>query len=120
LWGDAPRATEHKTESVADMIPAHRLKAAPADLTCACRAQLLAECFYPLRIDGRFDEELHSASRLVGHGMTYLTRACCLPQQTVAVGYTLLVTWPQFYRGRHVQHTWYAYLDDQTEAVKAV
>lgn len=37
-----------------------------------------------------------------------------------ADGYTMLVTWPEFSGGRHVQETWYAHLGDQTEAVKAV
>lgn len=43
-----------------------------------------------------------------------------MPQQTAAIGYAVLVTWPEFQRRRHVQHTWYAYHGDQTEAVKAV
>lgn len=32
----------------------------------------------------------------------------------------MLVTWPEFSNGRHVQETWYAHLSDQTEAVRAV
>lgn len=38
----------------------------------------------------------------------------------MADGYTILVTWPEFRGGLHVQDTWYAYIPDQADAVKAV
>lgn len=37
-----------------------------------------------------------------------------------AAGYAVLVTWPEFRGGKHVQEVWYAHHGDQLEAVKAV
>lgn len=40
--------------------------------------------------------------------------------QHPAIGYSVLVTWPEVQDGKHRQDVWYAYLSDQAEAVRAV
>ncbi|MBJ7401895.1 MAG: hypothetical protein JHD07_00705 [Bradyrhizobium sp.] len=38
----------------------------------------------------------------------------------IAVGYTILVTWPQLSGDQHKQDVWFAHFSDQEEAVRAV